>query len=147
MGCLVMLMFVLAGVVFIRFVPVARLSWSDEIVEWSFAWMVFLGAAALWRENEHFCVDALELRLGNRPSGRAVRLLVELLSILFFCVFTYYSFQLTVQANDRSPILEWPRPLWYASMPLAGVIMVGYSVRNICKVALDILSNRRPGEG
>ncbi len=133
-GCMVMLAVVLSGVVFVRFFPIANLSWSDEAVEWAFAWMVFMGAAALWRRNEHFRVDAFASKLGQSRSGLIHSLLVGLLSLSFFMIFTYYGYELTISANDRSPILEWPRPLWYAGMPLSGVIMTGYSIQRIVKV-------------
>ena len=147
-GCMVMLAVVLSGVVFVRFVPIANLSWSDEAVEWAFAWMVFMGAAALWRRNEHFCVDLLSDRLKEMRSGLIHSLLVGLLSLAFFMVFTYYAYQLTISANDRSPILEWPRPLWYACMPLSGFIMTGYSIRRIIKDILkwsQLSGNRSTG--
>jgi TRAP-type C4-dicarboxylate transport system permease small subunit len=134
---LVMLAVVLTGVVFVRFVPIAKLSWSDEAIEWAFAWMVFMGAAILWRRNEHFCVDALSKKLGRTKGGLIHRLVVETLCLCFFCIFTYYSYQLTVSANDRSPILEWPRPLWYGCMPLSGMIMSVYSVRTIIRLLME----------
>jgi len=136
-GCMVMLAVVLSAVVFVRFVPIANLSWSDEAVEWAFAWMVFMGAAALWRSNEHFRVDVLSERLKQMRSGLFHSLLVGLLSLAFFMIFTYYGYQLTLSANDRSPILEWPRPLWYACMPLSGVIMTGYGIQRIIKDILE----------
>lgn len=140
--CLVLLLLVLAAVVFIRFVPVARLSWSDEVVEWAFAWMVFIGAAALWREGAHFRVEALQNRFQGRATGQVLGLIVELVSLVFLAAFAYYGWELTVKANDRSPILEWPRPLWYVCIPLAGVIMVGYSIRRIIRLAAGLLGGR-----
>ena len=137
-GCIVILAVVLSGVVFVRFVPIANLSWSDEVIEWSFAWMVFMGAAALWRRNEHFCVDALACKLGKMRSGLFHSLLVGLLTLSFFVIFTYYGYQLTISANDRSPMLEWPRPLWYASMPLSGIIMTGYCIQSIIKIVIEL---------
>ena len=137
-GCMVMLAVVLIGVVFVRFFPIAKLSWSDEAIEWAFAWMVFMGAAALWRRNEHFCVDALSCKLGEMRGGILHSLCIGLLSLAFFVIFTYYGYLLTVSANDRSPILEWPRPLWYASMPIAGVIMTGYCIQSIIKIVIEL---------
>jgi TRAP-type C4-dicarboxylate transport system permease small subunit len=142
-GCLVMLAVVLSAVVFVRFFPIAKLSWSDEAVEWAFAWLVFMGAAALWRRNEHFCVDALSCKLGQMRSGLFHSLVVGLLSLCFFVIFTYYGFLLTAAANDRSPILEWPRPIWYASMPIAGVIMTGYCVQSVIKIILEIVTPKK----
>lgn len=142
-GSMILLTVVLSGVVFVRFVPIAKLSWSDEIVEWAFAWLVFMGAAALWRKREHFCVEAAASFLCRRSLGLYHLLLVELLSALFFVIFTYYTFQLTICANDRSPILEWQRPLWYACMPVAGAIMSAYSLRGIIQIVLAILDPRK----
>lgn len=144
-ACLVGLMLILTGVVFIRFVPIASLSWSDEAIEWAFAWMVFLGAAALWRDNKHFYVEALETHLRGTAVGRILGLVIDLCCVTFFIVFTYYSYQLTVNANDRSPILEWPRPLWYSVMPLAGGLMIVYSVRNMVKKLID-LTGKSPNQ-
>jgi TRAP-type C4-dicarboxylate transport system permease small subunit len=129
--CFLGLLCLLAGVVFVRFVPIASFGWSDEIVEWGFAWMVFMGAAALWRDNEHFRVKWLETRLKGRKSGKVLALVVETLSMVFIITMTYYGWKLMVRAHDRSPILELPRHLWYLSVPSAGAIMVGYSIRNL----------------
>jgi TRAP-type C4-dicarboxylate transport system permease small subunit len=129
--CFVALLILLSGVVFVRFVPVTSLGWSDEIVEWAFAWMVFIGAAILWRNNEHFRVQWLPDKLSGRVSGKVLAIAVEILSMIFLGIMTYYGMKLTVAAHDRSPILELPRHIWYLCIPLAGITMVGYSIRNL----------------
>jgi len=129
----VALLFLLSAIVFVRFVPLASLGWSDEIVEWSFAWMVFVGAAALWRDNEHFRVEWLPNKLRGQTFGKWLRIMVEILSIFFLAVMTYYGALLTISAHDRSPILELPRHIWYLCIPLAGVNMIGYSIRNLIR--------------
>ena len=30
-----------------------------------------------------------------------------------------------------SPILAWPKALWYMIMPIAGLIMIGYTLRDL----------------
>ncbi len=130
-------MILLSAVVFVRFVPVTSLGWSDEIVEWTFAWMVFTGVAVLWHDNDHFRVTWLENSLKGKKAGQAVDFLVKALSIVFLGIMTYYSFKLMVRAHDRSPILELPRHLWYACIPLSGFFMIVYSIRNL---VLDVLA-------
>jgi len=129
----VALLFLLSAVVFVRFVPLTSLGWSDEIVEWSFAWMVFVGTAALWRDNEHFSVQWLPNKLKGKTTGRWLGIFVEILSIFFLAVMTYYGAILMISAHDRSPILELPRHIWYLCIPLAGLIMIGYSLRNLLR--------------
>lgn len=138
LACFVTLLILLSGVVFVRFVPITSLGWSDEIVEWTFAWMVFMGAAVLWRDNEHFRVAWLPNRLKGTASGKQLGLTVEILSMTFLAIMTYYGVKLAVAAHDRSPILELPRHIWYLCIPVAGIIMIAYSIRNLIGHVLEI---------
>jgi TRAP-type C4-dicarboxylate transport system permease small subunit len=129
-GCLVVISVLMLINVFLRFLPVVSLSWFDEVLEGFFAWMVFFGAAALWRENEHFAVTFLPDWLRGSKKGYFLEVSVHLLSILFLVVFTYYSLNLTLRAGDTTPILMMPKRLLYLCMPLSGAIMIGYSLRS-----------------
>ena len=140
-GCFIGLIVLLAAIVFVRFVPIASLGWSDEVVEWLFAWMVFMGAARMWRDGEHFRIKFIEDHLKGKSSAIVLNSLVEILSLAFLGVMTYYSLMLTLRAHDSSPVLVLPRSLWYACMPLAGVIMIAYSLRNLVR-NVTILRNQ-----
>lgn len=133
-ACFVALLVIIAANVLVRFVPVVSLGWMDEIVELAFAWMVFLGAAALWREGTHFRVDLVVNLLAGTRAGWGLGVLLNLAGLSFLLVFTYYGTVLTAYATDRSPILEYPRVLWYIVMPTAGLIMIGYSVRDLWRL-------------
>lgn len=130
-GCLVGLLFFVSAGVFVRFVPISSMGWADEIIEFGFAWMVFLGAAALWRAKSHFRVEILPERLVGKKSGRVLEIFLSLSAFLFLLIFTYEGGLLAIQATDRSPILEYPRTLWYMVMPIAGAIMIGYTIRDL----------------
>jgi TRAP-type C4-dicarboxylate transport system permease small subunit len=134
MVCLVSLLVLLTAVVFVRFVPLASMGWSDEIVEFAFAWMVFLGAAALWRDRSHFRVELVPQWLAGSRAGRVLECLLVGLGLGFFLVFTYEGWLLTRAANDRTPIFELPKFLWYAVIPLSGAIMIGHSVRDLWRL-------------
>jgi TRAP-type C4-dicarboxylate transport system permease small subunit len=131
--CFVGLMILLSAIVFVRFVPIVAIGWSDEVVEWMFAWMVFMGAARMWRDGEHFRIKFLEERFKGKPAEIVVNSIVEILSLVFLFVMTYYSLNLTIRAHDSSPVLVLPRSLWYLCIPLAGVIMSAYSIRNLLR--------------
>jgi TRAP-type transport system small permease protein len=122
---------VLTAVVFIRFVPVATLSWSDEIVEWLMASLIFIAAAALWRENDHFKITMISERLAGTQGGRVFTLVLEVLTAIFIALFAQYSLDLTLGVGRTSPVLSWPVTWWYAPMPIAGFIMVVYAIRNV----------------
>ena len=125
-----LVVFVAAGVI-VRFLPFASMGWADEIIELAFAWLVFLGTAALWRDRTHFRVDLLPIKLGNSKAGLKLEIGLALLALGFFLVFTYQGVWVSYKATDRSPILELPRYLWYGVMPLAGAIIVGYTIRDL----------------
>lgn len=131
--CLIgLLLFVSAGV-FVRFVPVSSMGWADEIIEFAFAWMIFLGAAVLWRARTHFHVEVLPKRLAGKASGRVLEILLCLCALVFLIVFTYEGGLIAIRATDRSPILELPRTLWYMILPISGAIMIGYTIRDLWK--------------
>jgi len=125
------LVVLVAAGVLVRFLPFASMGWADEIIELAFAWLVFLGAAALWRDRTHFRVDLLPIKLGNSKAGLKLEIGLALLALGFFLVFTYQGGWVSYRATDRSPILELPRYLWYGVMPLAGAIIVGYTIRDL----------------
>ena len=129
--CLVGLLIIICAVVFVRFVPIASMGWTDEIVEFAFAWMVFLCSAGLWRQRTHFRVEVITEWLGGSKAGRVLQILLSVISLVFFLVFTYEGGLLAIKATDRSPIFEFPKTLWYMSIPISGVIMFGYTIRDL----------------
>jgi TRAP-type C4-dicarboxylate transport system permease small subunit len=125
------LIVLVTALILIRFLPLFSLGWADEIVEMAFAWMTFLGAAALWRSRSHFRVDLLPNLVAGRRSGQVLEIALSLLSLAFFLVFTYEGVVFTLRSPVPSPILGLPKTYWYMSMPIAGVIIVGYTIRDL----------------
>ena len=132
--CLAILTLLVSALVVVRFFPIISLGWADEIVELAFAWMVFLGTAAIWRSQEHITIDFIPQALAGTRAGQGLGVLLGLLALGFLLVFTWQGWLLTVQARgNTSPMLELPRPWWYASVPVSGVVMIGYTTARIVK--------------
>jgi len=129
--CLVGLLFFVSAGVFVRFVPISSMGWADEIIEFGFAWMVFIGAAALWRGRSHFRVELVPGWLAGSKRGLILEIFLSLTALLFLVVFTYEGGIIAIRATDRSPILEFPRTLWYMCIPISGAIMIGYTIRDL----------------
>jgi len=131
--CFVLLTILVSANVFVRFVPVISLHWFDEIIELVYAYLVFYGSAALWITREHFSVgDWLSPRLFGRTAARhAYRIVIEALVLVFALIFFSYSYRLTALAQDVTNVFAIPKGFLYSCMPVAGAIMVVYSVRNI----------------
>lgn len=126
-GCLVSLFCLLFVNVVARTFRFAGFAWFDEIVQGLFAWMVFVGAAALWREKDHFQVDWIPDMLKGRGHV-ALKVGTTLLSIGFLVTMTWFGLTLTVTANAQTPILALPTALFYAAIPISGVVMTLYSL-------------------
>jgi TRAP-type C4-dicarboxylate transport system permease small subunit len=127
----VVLIVLVTTLILIRFAPLFSLGWADEIVEMAFAWMTFLGAAALWRSRSHFRVDLIPDMLAGSRAGRALEIFLSLAALAFFLVFTYEGAVLTLRTTIPSPILAWPKALWYMIMPISGFIILGYVFRDL----------------
>ncbi len=130
-GCLIVLFFLIGAGVFVRFVPVSSMGWADEVIELAFVWMVFLGATLLWRERTHFRVEVTLSFLEGSPAGRFLEIALQMLSLVFFLVYTYEGAILTARSVDRSPILDYPRAIWFVILPLTGSIIIGYILRDL----------------
>jgi TRAP-type C4-dicarboxylate transport system permease small subunit len=62
----------------------------------------------------------------------------------FIAFFAMHSLDLTLSVGRASPILSWPMTWWYVTMPVAGFIMLAYSIRNIV-VGVARLTGREIG--
>ena len=141
------LIVLVCGLVFIRFFPVISLGWSDEIVELAFAWMVFMGTANVWRNQEHITIDFIPQALAGTPAGRVLDVVVGLLILGFLAIFTWQGWFFMLQAiGNTSPMLTMPRPLWYAAIPVSGLVMIGYTASRILKAIRPLPSTAKAGE-
>ncbi|HOX12805.1 MAG TPA: TRAP transporter small permease [Spirochaetia bacterium] len=128
------LMLILTANVFVRFVPILSLHWLDEIVELLFAALVFYGSAALWILEGHFQAGEWLAKSLKSPRMRAaLRLAVDLGSLLFLAVFFRYSFQLVRRSMEVTAVFLIPKRVLYSCMPLSSAVMLFYSLRFVLR--------------
>lgn len=139
--CLAALFILLFVNVFARGFQLASFAWLDEVVQGLFAWMVFMGAAALWREGAHFRVDWLEKTLSPRYAAPLLKMLIALLSLMFLLAMAWYGWRLTVRSSALTPVLNLPIGLFYISIPIAGALMSAYSLRDVFIALNEIRTN------
>lgn len=132
-GCLSGLFVLLFVNVIARTFRFAGFAWFDEIVQGLFAWMVFVGAAALWRERDHFQVDWIPnmLSVGKRA---VLKIATTVLALCFLVAMTWFGMRLTLSADALTPILSLPTALFYASIPFSGAIMIAYSLAELVRL-------------
>jgi TRAP-type C4-dicarboxylate transport system permease small subunit len=128
----VFLTILISANVFVRFFPIVSLHWFDEIIELLYAYLVFYGSAALWISHEHFGVgDWIEKRVKNIRIRSVYRIIIELLVLCFVVIFFYYSLRLTLLARDVTNVFAIPKRVLYSCLPISGVIMILYSIRDL----------------
>jgi TRAP-type C4-dicarboxylate transport system permease small subunit len=134
------LLFVMVALIVVsRFVPgLPSAGWTDELIEMLFAWLIFAGSASLWRERGHFAVDLFGQFLPAAGlARRSQEILVELLCLAFLAVFEWQAWVFIVNnATEMSPIFTLPKYYWYGVMPLAGAVMIAYSIARLARLAL-----------
>jgi len=130
--------------VIVRFTPITlQMSWSDEVVEWMMAWMIFTAATIIMRNGEHFRVDLLQTKLEGKTAGYILSMAISLLGILFFVTLLYYSILLVKSAEWFSPILKVSTRVPYMSIPVNCFLIVLYLIRDFIKEALQLRDKRR----
>ncbi len=117
--------------VFFRFVPIYSMGWFDEIVELSFTCLSFYGAAFLWRRREHSRIDFLSEKFEGTKKEYLIELIVAIIGVIFVYYMVRYSLVLIDRATAWSPIFKISRKLFYASIPLSGIIMGIYGLRDV----------------
>jgi len=136
----VVLTLIITANVFVRYVPIVSLHWLDEIVELSFAWMVFFGSAAVWILKGHFSAGDWIGKLLKNPRARAAyRLVVDLIAFAFIAIFFWYSLQLVNRALEVTAVFEFPKKIIYACMPISSAVMGLYSLKFIVQGIVDIV--------
>ena len=141
-GLCVVIAFLLLGRVIIRYTFVtASMAWSEEIVELTMAWMILTMATLLFRSGEHFRVDILEKKLGCTLAGKALALLITLISLVFIGALLYYGIRFMLPQTQFSPILKINHRFYYASVPVNAALMLLYLLRDLVR---NVLAFRKP---
>lgn len=123
---LVALFVLLLLAVVVRIAPIVPISGYDEVVEWLFAWLTFLGALALWREGALYrvtLVDAMPML-----ARRVVEFAIQSLMLLFAVVLMVYGVEFLRIAGETTPFLGLDKSWWYAAVPVTGAFMAIYSL-------------------
>ncbi len=144
----VFLTLILTANVFVRFVPIMSLHWLDEIVEMSFAALVFYGAAAVWMAKGHFSAgNWIGKVVKNRRARVLYRLLVEIGSLLFVAILFRYSLDLTRRSLEVTAVFQIPKRILYACMPVSSAIMILYSVKNVILLGIEAIKPKAGENG
>ena len=113
-----------------RYLIKVNIAWALEISNITFVWMIFLGGAVGVKRNSHLAIDVF---LGLLPP-RARRIwnsMVLLLVAVFLVAFVWIGCRFVGQSvQTTSTYLNWPMAYAYGVLPLSGLIMLYYALKN-----------------
>ena len=117
-----------------RYVVPMPSRWTDELAQALLIWAAMLGASLAHRERMHLGIVWLTERLDPslaRLVGRGVHVLVGLFASW---VMIWGGWQLVSERLDAGqvlPALGWPKAYVYLAVPVAGVFIAIYSLREL----------------
>jgi len=128
-GVVALLVVLVFSGVLARYVFNYSLAWSDELAALCFVWLTLLGSVAAMRRRTHMTIGFFPKLFG--PAGqRRVGLYVMAAVLFFLAVMVWYGVTLTrATLSDRSAVLRLPIGLSYLSLPVAGLLMLAYALR------------------
>ena len=100
-------------------------NWSDEILRYMCVYMAFFGSAATFRYVGHVGVTIFVEKCLSEKSRKYVRLLSDIVIILFLLVATYFGFVLVgriMASGQKSAALQIPMYLIYGVVPVSSII-------------------------
>jgi TRAP-type transport system small permease protein len=121
------LLFVIVAVVFInvvgRYFFRAPLRWSDEVAQFLFLWLSYLGALAALMGGRHYSfpnlIDLLPARLRVAAKTISDLIVLAMLAILVWCGTRLVD----LLHHQRSPAIDLPVYYVYAALPLVSFLM------------------------
>lgn len=132
---LAVLMVGLVGVVFTqvlaRYVIQSSVPWTEEVARYLLIYLTFVGAAVAVREHTHLRVDFLVVRL-PQVVQRVVGIVMTLGLLVSGVLLVVYGYSYTERSlGTISPAIGESIAWIYAVMPLAGALMVAYSIPSL----------------
>jgi TRAP-type C4-dicarboxylate transport system permease small subunit len=106
-------------------------SWSEELAQYSFIFLGFIGAAAVMEEEGHIKITVLVDRLSSRAQ-KFLRILGRILMLSFLVPFTIGAWgNVKLNWTVEIPTVAWMKiGYMYLVLFLSGLVMIFYLLRN-----------------
>ncbi len=123
--------------------------WGEEIVRYSFIYLVWIGAASAIKERAHIRIDVLFHYAS--PRVKALLYLFGDLVMLGVCLIAFYWSYETVAVSWKfgsvTHGLRWPMVLFLAAVPIGFALMIFRLIQSILRDIRDLKAGRPVFEG
>ena len=142
---LAVIVLLIFGNVFMRYVMNASLSWGEELTLWLFVWFVWIGVSYAFHTGDHVRITVLRDLLNERARLFA-DVLISLLVLAFLLMLTIECVKLIRMpfvASQNSVVLGLPIPILYASAPVGAALSAVRVVQHLIRTLRMIADTRR----
>lgn len=142
---LAVIVLLIFGNVFMRYVMNASLSWGEELTLWLFVWFVWIGVSYAFHTGDHVRITVLRDVLNER-SRLIADVVIALLVLAFLLMLTAECVKLIRMpfvASQNSVVLGLPIPILYASAPVGAALSAIRVVQHLIRTLRMIADTRR----
>ena len=105
--------------------------WSEELSRFLFVWVVFIGSALIIGDKGHMAVQLLPDMLSGKRTGFYLQIFIKLASLAFILLLIGQGSKMTrTMMFQTAPALNLPMGIVYAIIPVSGVLMLLYLIRD-----------------
>jgi len=113
--------------------------WSEELARFLFVWAVFLGSALIMGEDGHLAVELLPRLLNGKKTGLVLDVFINACGYVFILLLIVQGWLMTeTMTFQESPGLGIPMSWVYVIMPISGVLMLLYHLKDTMKIVRKI---------
>ncbi len=121
--------------VFTRYVLNSPSTFSEEFLRYSLIWVSMLGSAYVFGKKKHFAIEFLIQKLSEKKA-LIVGVLIEITILAFALIVMVIGGSKIVMTtmSQLSASLGMPMGYVYLSLPVSGVLIIGYSLINLIEM-------------
>lgn len=112
-------------------------TFTGELARFLLMWMALLGAAYVSGKRQHLAFELLKKYLKpsqNKYLGLFIHLLITLFACFVMVIGGFRLVYITLELGQTSASLQLPLGYVYLSIPLSGLLIMFYSIWNMCAV-------------
>ncbi|TWT05285.1 TRAP transporter small permease [Planococcus sp. CPCC 101016] len=118
--------------------------WTEEVANYSFIWSIFMGAAVMVNQREHFSFDFLTIKLKGRKKTVLV-LVIDTIILLFALAILYFGIEAAQTFWDYNWVALPEMKMGYVwiSLPIMGFTMAVYTLGHLFNGFKDLKNLKR----
>lgn len=118
--------------VVVRYVFSSPSAISETLIRYLFVWLILYSAAYVFGQKDHINIGYLKDKM-SEPVKQKVNIIIEIITIAFSVLVLIYGGIKVTNLNmlQFDSILGIPTGIIYSCIPIAGVLIIFYSIYNI----------------